>query len=211
MALQEFAFDAAGTRRIQVSRQVDQNGDGGFLTILLDGSMIGNVSEQEACRTGRELLGADGSVLKVQVVKDQVQVLKNGLPLLPVSAATTQSLKPSIPSKLLNQFRSACGVIFFIGGLNVILGLVLAQSPTALPVPAPAVFIEGSIYLLLGFFVARRSTVALGIAVTLYALDGIASLSQGNMSGILLRVFILTVMIRGFSAIQAIRNAERVA
>ena len=90
MPTQEYAADAAGKSRVQVYREYE----GGDLTILLDRVMIGSVLTEENGERNQEFPLKDGSVLKVQVLEDQVQVLKDGEVLPPVPPAEPEKIKP---------------------------------------------------------------------------------------------------------------------
>lgn len=209
MPIQEFALDATGTRRVLISREAGPLGD--QLHVLLDRSMLGTISGQEAESAGREFALPDGSFLKVQLAYSQVQVLWNGQPLPSISAATRSKSQLALPRKTLGRFWVSCGVVFLIGAVNVLLGIILASTPgqpSAQQILPLTLLIAGGLYLLLGFFVARKSSVALGIAVTLYALDGLIALFQGSLGGIPLHIILLIFMARGFSAIREIRDAK---
>ena len=176
------------------------------VTIRLDGNVIGTVPTKQELKTGREFPLGDGTVLHVQLVRGflntHVRVLRNGQPL------------PGSPSDPFQILKTTYGVIFFIGGLNVVVGIVLALlQGSGLQTTGIATIIGGLIFVLLGFFVRLRSSIALGIAVTLQVLNMLAwlitvvSSGGGGLSGsIALQIVFLIIMIRGFSAIREIRN-----
>lgn len=212
MAVQEFALDATSISRVQVSREIGPDGE--QIHVLLDRSMLGTLSGEEAQLTGRVFPLPDGSTLKVQLVYSQVQVLRNGQALLPTSINPAATQKLDLPPKTMGRFRAACGGVFFIGGVNVLLGIVFAFSQSqalAQQVPPVGLIIVGGIFLLLGFFVARKSSVALGIAIAIYSLDGLLSLLQGNFTSIVFHIVLIVWMARGFAAIRALRDAEALA
>ena len=93
MPVQEFALNAAGTKRVQFF----QDDEGRNLTILLDRAILGSISSKEELITGREFLLADGSILRVLLMNDQVRMTKDGqaLPPLSASAARQADLKLS--------------------------------------------------------------------------------------------------------------------
>jgi hypothetical protein len=90
MPTQEYAADAAGKSRVQVYREYE----GGDLTVLLDRVIVGSVLTEENGERKQEFPLDDGSVLKVQVLEDQVQVLKDGEVLAPVPPAAPEQIKP---------------------------------------------------------------------------------------------------------------------
>lgn len=74
---------------------------------------------------------------------------------------------------------------------------------------------QGLIYLILAFFVHRRSLVAAGLAVALVALDMIALLflptgtaGISSVGGLILRAILLVYLIRGVGALRALRSSS---
>lgn len=207
MALQEFALDATGSNRVQISREGSPDGEQFY--VLLNRSMLGTITAEEARLTGREFRLPDGSTLRVQSIENQIQVLRNGQALLPATAAPQQTLV--LPPKTLRRFRGACGAVFLVGFVNLLLGIVVMfpqNQALAQQEPPLALVIAGGIFLLLGFFAARKSSLALGIAVTIYSLDGVLSLFLGNLTAVVFHIILLIWMTRGFAAIRAIHEAE---
>jgi hypothetical protein len=81
-----------------------------------------------------------------------------------------------------------------------------------------ATVVEGLVFATLGFIVARwRSAIALGLAVVLFAADGIAAVvladpgSHPSPGPLVVRLFLLVPMVRGFGAIRDIKRAASVA
>lgn len=93
MPTQEYAVDTAGKSRVQVYRDYE----GGDLTVLLDRVIVGSVLTEENGERNREIPLKDGSVLKVQVLEDQIQVLKNGEVLPPVPPPEPEKIKARRP------------------------------------------------------------------------------------------------------------------
>lgn len=120
----------------------------------------------------------------------------------------------TLPSGVKNRLRLAYGTIFFVGAGNIVLGwlLFVSQGPTTSPLDSGlSLIVIGAILLLLGFFVARKSAVALGIAVAFYAVAALGLLFQGNVSGTIMHLVLLSFLIRGFRALHEIRETEKVA
>ncbi len=177
-------------------------------TVHLDGNNIGLIANRKELKAGREFALIDGSILKVQLVKKllsaELRVLRDGQP-LPGSA--------SDPGQ---RLRVAYGIVFFIGGVTIGLGLITELLQVGFLQQVGFGFdsiIYGGFFLLLGFFVKRRSMLALGIAVGLFVLDGILSVvlfaQQGGtppVGVIVARIILLIPMIRGFGAIRALKR-----
>ncbi len=110
----------------------------------------------------------------------------------------------------------AAGVLFFVGGFNILLGFLGAVGISFVKQMGigGGNIIAGMIYLVLAFFVKQQSIVALGIAVALFAIDGIATTvlmakSSGTPSvgGLIFRVLLLWPMIQGFRAIRELKES----
>jgi hypothetical protein len=71
-----------------------------------------------------------------------------------------------------------------------------------------SIIIVGGIYLLLAFFVQRRSKTALAIALVVYGLETILSLMDGVTSGVIIRIFFFVFMWQGFGAIKELHAAS---
>lgn len=212
MALQEFALDATGSSRVQISREA--NAEGEYFHVLLNRSMLGTITDEEARLTGREFALPDGSTLRVQSIENQIQVLRNGQALLPMSTVPQTRQKLAVPPKTLGRFRVACGTVFLISLVNLLLGVIVlfSQNQALAQQESPLILlIAGGIFLLLGFFAARKSSLALGIAVTIYSIDGVLSLFLGNIPAVFFHILLIFWMARGFAAIRAIQEEEAAA
>jgi hypothetical protein len=211
MPILEFALDATGTNRVQTFWEAGK----GNLTILINGGKIGSISQEELVG-GRTFALADGSILKVQVVNNQVQVLRNGWPLLSLQAKPS----PSLPSSLLIRIGIAAGAVLLIGVISILLGLlymlgsVLVQSQTAsstLQLLSIFHLFLGGIFLLLGILVIFRLRLALSIAVTLAVATMLLTLFGATLldfAAALVDILLLFPMIQGFSAIRRADEAR---
>jgi hypothetical protein len=199
---QRYALEPGGPKRVEVSW-------GAFFrncTIRVDGNVIGVVPGQQELKAGSDFRLMDGSTLRVQLVRgllsQEVRVLRDGFPL------------PGSASDPAQRLKTAYGILFFLGALNVLLGLVaeVAQVDFLLAIGVGVgSIVEGAIFLILGYFVRQRSLVALVLAVallgldTLFALVEMASGSGALVGGLLVRVIFLVYVIRGFDALRSLR------
>lgn len=205
MPKQSFALEPGGEKRLEVSWK----GIWKDVTVTFDGAPVGVIPDQKALSAGQEFRLPDGSMVKVQLVRKftaaELQVLRNGQP-LPGSASDPGT-----------RLKNAYIMVYFIAGLNLALGLasllfnVEFLQELGLGVGS---IIFGLVFLALGYFVQRRSSVALILAIVIFALDGILGLilavSQGynpGISGILVRIIFLIPMIQGVAAIKALKPA----
>jgi hypothetical protein len=193
MPTQNFAVEPNGPKRIEVTWRGIWND----FTVKLDGKDVG-VWTKDELKAGKELPMHDGSTFKAHLRRigmgQELALLRNGQP-LPGSAADPVQL-----------VKTAAGIIYFLAGANALFGVlgvtgVLTNFGLGLPE-----IILGAILGLLGFFAMQRSRVALGIAMALYALDGLAGVyfgieaNQMPAVGVVIHILFLTAMWRGFKA-----------
>lgn len=201
----KYALESGGPRRLEISW-------GAFwrdFTIKLDGNPIGTISGQKELKAGREFTLPDDSILRIQLVQSStsavpdLEVLRNGEPL------------PGSASDPAQKLKLAYGMVFFVAGLNILLGLVAAllqiEFLQSLGVGVGSALF-GVILLALGFFVKRRSAAALIAAIVLLALDGllgiVLAVGQGYTptAGLVARVLFIIPMIQGVGAIRALKQ-----
>jgi hypothetical protein len=115
--------------------------------------------------------------------------------------------------KLQGRVRNAYVALYIIGGLTLLLGLVaeLGRVQVLLQLFGSGWFIaaEGLVLLILGYLTRRGSLIALGVAIAIYALDAIASLGLGTISGLGLRLVVLFFLVRGFMALRELKRRGR--
>jgi len=201
MAKQSYSFDPGGPKRLEMSWK------GAFkeTTLVVDGVPVGVIPDQKALRAGQEFKLVDGSLLKVQLVSNlagsEVQVTRNGMP-LPGSASNPET-----------RIKTAAGIIFFIAGLNLLLGLlalVIRSDFFASLGIGWYNLVFGLFFLAMGFLVNRKSKVALIAATVVFALDAligiVGSIAAGYtppIFGLILRVILIIPMVQGIGAISA--------
>lgn len=198
MPKQTYAFKPGGRKRLEVSWK----GMWKDFTVKLDNQVVGEFSDQSELEAGQWLSLPDGSSLRIQLVqkssRTELQVLRNGLPL------AVSSFDPE------SRLRSACSMIFFIAGLNLVLGIATMlfriEFLQALGIGFFSV-IFGLVFLLLGFWAQSGSQLALILAIAIFALDGILGFvlvamvgGTPNISGLIARIFFIIPMVRGLSA-----------
>lgn len=198
------AIDRGGPKRLEVSWKMGWK----QFRVSMDGAEVGSAAGKSELREGREFLLPDGSRLHARLVK-QLELLRNGRA-VPGSATD--------PVAILNL---SCGIIFFIGGASLLVGLlaeIIRDRDFSAVFGWPDALV-GAAFVVLGLFVKRRSTVALGIAVTMLAgilllrvVGSLAVFSQGGVpmgiSGIFVGVMFLILICRGFGAIRQLEADE---
>lgn len=204
MAKQAYALEKGGLRRLEVSWK-------GFwkdVTVRLDGNVIGTVGGQRELLAGREFTLADGARLKVQLVRRltgaELEVTRGGEP-LPGSASDPET-----------RVLTAAWVLYIVGGLNILLGVLGLLLRSALLEALGAGWFSlafGVLFLGLGFLAKRRSIAALVMGIVFLAADGIlgvmAALSADTnpgVGGLLVRALLLIPLVQGIGAIRTLRR-----
>jgi hypothetical protein len=197
-----YSLEQGGAERLKVSWKPFWNN----MTIELDGEIIGTVATQKELKKGQSFQLPDGSTLDVKLartwVSSELQLLRNGQPL------------PGSGSDPLTRLKQSYGLIYFIGVFNLVLGLIgfLFQVDILLEMGfGVAVMVMGIIYLVLGFFVQKRSKIALIITLLIYGTDSLLLLLNGFSPGIIVRILFIAWMWQGFGAIKTLKgNTENV-
>ncbi len=181
------------------------------MRVRLDDRELGTIPDGKALKAGRDFPLGDGTTLHVRLEQGfgnaGLRVERDGVPLPGTSGDPAERLK------------LAYGLVYFVAGLNAALGLVaeLASIDVLLSIGIGwGTIVTGAIYALLGWFVhKRRSKVALGLAIVLFALDGLLTLAFSvdaggtpPVGGLVVRVFFIVQMARGFGAIQELKASK---
>lgn len=154
--------------------------------VRLKGNLIGVIPNKRELRTGRIFPLPDGTSLKVQFFTSGLQVLRNNKPL------------PGSPFDPAYRLANAFGVIYFIAGLNIVLGFLALffqvefLQTLGFGIISAAI---GFIFLVLGFFTQRRSRIALIAALIIYGLD--CALALFSLAPFLLTV--VSAVVTGFN------------
>jgi hypothetical protein len=211
MPTRKFALEQGGAKRVEISWRWFWKD----VEVRLDGYVLGTIADKKELQEGRQFTLPDGSALGVQLVRKfrsvQLQVTRNGYPL------------PGSDSEPNKRLGVAYGTIFFIAGLNIVLGLIatLAENTfltTDLGLDRTTVAF-GVVFLILGLLVRRRSAVALAFAIALFIASTIWSFYVMSWlmpsrtppagPGIIVRILFLASMTQGFSAIRELNENEQ--
>jgi hypothetical protein len=204
MIKQSFALEEGGDHRLEITwEKLYKNG-----VVSIDGQEIGVLSDQKTLYRGLEYDLPDGSMLSFRLVKQltsiEFHVLRDGKP-LPGSTSDPQS-------RLANAYTTT----YFIAGWNLLLGLIsilfniqfLQQSGIGF-----SSILFGLLFLVLGYFVQHKSSLALMVAVVVFVLNGFTNIihttAQGNglsSAGTVIMIVLLVPMFQGFGAIKAMKR-----
>ena len=178
------------------------------ITIKLDGLEIGKIADKKELAEGRDFTLDKNATLRVQLVKkgisgESLEVLINGQPI------------PGSSSDPNRRLAVAYGLVFFVAGMNVLLGLIAELVPVGILLNMGIGIysvIFGLLTGIMGFLVWKRhSSVALGVAVSLLIIDGILGLIAGSLTGVAARIFLLIPMFGGFSAIKELKEQSKMS
>jgi len=205
MPKQSYALEPNGPKRLEISwKWMWKN-----IEVALDGQLLGTIPDRKALRQGQTFQLPDGSPLHVQFVQglatSGLNVTRNGRPLPGAVGDPGQRLK------------LAYGVLFFIGGLNLLLGLlaILLESDFLRELGLGWFSIGfGLAFLVLGYLALRGSAAALIVGVVLLSLDAIAGvvlvIAAGGspaIGGIVMRIFFIIAVAQGIGAAKEMKAA----
>lgn len=163
MPTQKLALIRGGPKRLEISRALFSWRN---IVVRLDGQEVGAIRTRKELIAGQHFPLPDGSVLTLRLTRSflnsELQVFRDGWP-VPGSS--------SDPAKLLSNAYQA---IFFIAGVNIVVGLLalLFNVQILAGLGANAItFLFGLVFLALGFAVKSESKTALWIAIGIFALD----------------------------------------
>lgn len=209
MPERKFALEKGGAERV-VCRWEGLRFNG--FRVLFDGQEIGGFDGRDGLLKGGTFRAPDGSEVFVQLTEGYdavgLKILRNGVPMPGSDADPAQAA------------RSASGIVYFLGGLNLVLGVLAVAGVEILQRIGLglATIVLGAIYLLLAFFTGRRSRFALGLAMVIYGLDGAAGLILAAMEstggsppigGLFVRIAILMSMGRAYAALSVALPKEQ--
>ncbi len=177
-------------------------------TIHFDGAPVDTIEGGgKGLRAGKTITLPDGSELDVRLknslVASELAVVRNGRPL------------PGSATHPLQKIRQAYTIIFIIGVLNLVLGLVGLVSTAEWVLLLSGGWITavfGLFLLILGWLVkAKHSLPALITAIFLYAADSLLGIwvvvaggEAPGIAGLIVRVLFIIGMAQGIKAIQEI-------
>lgn len=222
MPQQEFALGIPEASHVRICWNFNQEmeTDWDNIVVLLDQTVLGRIANRQELVAGRKFSLPDLSVLNVQLFGGELEVDRDGEPLPLLGGNVVRRSRPvfspsSIPStKMLLQWRLAYCAIFFIGGVNILMGFLLTQIQNQSDLypssntPLVLGLLLGGVFLLLGIFVVRKSRAALDIAITLYAIDALIALVQLNRPGVAFHAILLAFMVTGERALRRIREMD---
>ena len=220
MATRKFELVKDGKKRLEIVQPMFS----GKRIIKIDGKQVGEIPNQKALKDGWELKGKGGANLTITsypsfLNSSALDVRFNGKP-VPKSDSN-----PNI------RLSNASQVAYIVGAFNLLLGIFATLLPGNIlgmnytRYSGYTGIVTGIGYLVVGFFVQRRSKIALGFGMIAFILDTLliiisvpylfsagagtaASSGVGGMvGGLFVRFVFLAYMYKGFSAINEL-NAD---
>ena len=200
MPSKQFTIDSSGIKRLEISYK----GYYKNFTVAVDGKPLGTILNDKELEKGKSFSLPDKSVLDFKLIKQELVILKNGKPLPGTAADPVEILK-------VTSF-----FIMFLGGINVCAGLLeILFTFSFLTEAGIGIFsiAVGVIVTALGYFVKRKSIIALTIAIAILCADilftfifGISVNSRPDIAVIGAKVILLLPCLRGFKAIKALKH-----
>lgn len=175
--------------------------------VNLDGVELGRINSKKELMQGREFSLGNNNVLKVQLVSKftavELQVTLNGVA-VPGSMSDPQ-----------RRLANAYGMLFFLAGLNIVLGLLAELLKVDLLLNLGVgiySILFGAILGLMGLLAwKKQSRIALGIAIAVLIIDGLLGLVSGSTAGFVMRVFLMIPIFGGFGAIKELKTQNKPA
>lgn len=178
-------------------------------TVRVDAQELGRLQGRKELEGGGAWTLPDGAELRVlldtSVGGGGLQVTRDGVP-LPGSVGDPKT-----------AMTNAASLLYFIAGLNVVLGLVAELAGVELLLGLGlgwATVAFGVVLGGLGFATSRGSIVALWIGIVLFAVDGLLGLyfvvdagGQPGVGGIVFRVFLVIALVKSAITGKAARTA----
>lgn len=214
MPKKTFAIQDGGPERLEIEWKGHWRDVWKDMTIRFDGVPVGSIADGKQLGEADNVFQlSDGSRVKVGLAKGVMglggglEVTRNGAP-VPGSGTDPRQL-----------LKSAVGAISLIAGISLVVGLiglfVESELLERLGGGWPAI-VSGGIFAALGWSVWKtHSRTALGIAIALYLGDtvvwfgsSVVTSGQPGVGGIIFRVAMLMIMVRGFTAIREITDAS---
>ena len=197
----KFAFEEGGEKRLEVSWQR------GWKKVImkLDGAELAVIEGGADLQRGKTIALPDGSSLDVHLTRKGLELVRDGEPLPGSVSSPEQAVKPAVVA------------VFWIGCGNLLLGILGVLNVFDFDLAFSGLsIIYGFVFLLLGYFVRRRSAPALGIAILLTigtlvlgVTSAIMIAGEGGIpvflfAGLPITLMFLMWMILGFKAIKRI-------
>lgn len=204
MGSKKLALEAGGPERLELKWGMFWKN----FQVILDGRQVGEANGSAQLKQGVECQLADGSTLHIQLVTQpfdaELRVLRDGVP-LPGSASDPE-----------HRIRNAAYLLYFLAGLNTLLGVVVMavgnELLESLDMGIGSVLF-GAIVAVLGFFTYRRTRVAPILAMVLYVADSLYTFGTAVGEGgrfpvfaIIIRIYILLAL---YKAVQAAGELAR--
>lgn len=197
----KFALEEGGEKRLEVSW------DRGWKKVImtLDEAELAVIEGRADLKRGKTLALPDGSSLDVRLTRKGLELVRGGETLPGSASSPEQAVKPAVIA------------VFWIGCGNLLLGILGALNVLDFDLFFSGVSIViGFAFLLLGYYVRRRSAPALGIAILLTTgslvwniissiiIAGAGGIPVFLFAGLPITVMFLVWMILGFKAIRRI-------
>jgi len=184
-------------------------GDWENISVFKNKVKICDIEGKNELMNGKSILDDDRSIL--------IQ-LKGNKPLDLYASINNIKLKPA-PKDPYTKISVAIGVVFFIAGINILLGIIniLTNIEILQNLGDPFVlFIYGIIFMILGVIIKiKNSMIALLLAITLFIIDAVLSIIFNIQNGappfsgtIFMKAFLAVYMINGINGFKQLKGSK---
>lgn len=190
-------IEPEGPKRLEITWEGLYN----HMTVSFDDEHLADVPKDEAER-GTSVRLPDGSTLSIELrgvgafgTRKELHLARDGKP-LPGTAGDPETAA-----------KTAGYLLYFLAGMNALCGAVSLSGSIEMLGPDMAIgtLVMAGLFGVLGLFTMRGSRIALGIAMAVYLLDGVATLVLTSSAGgspplgmLWIRVMFLMAMGRSF-------------
>jgi hypothetical protein len=180
------------------------------MEVRLDGQLIGKFQGQSDLKNGKTYRLAGGSILNIALVpgiyRNELRVTLNGKT-VPGSGGD-----PGL------RARAAIGVLYFIGGLDLLIGLFSilfdAEMLRNLGI-GPYHIVVGLIFVVLAFLAQRQTPYVVWVAAAIFVVDSVigvvTTLNRGlplSTGGLIFRAILLATLVQAIPVMDGLKKAE---
>lgn len=200
MPKQSYAFVRGEEKCLQISWSVGWKN----FQIHLDDQLIGKIATKKEMESGKSFLLTDNSTLDVKLhtsaFSNGIEVYRNG------------QIVPGSYGDPIQNIDNISYMIYFFSAMNIILGsfAIILQIDFLLELGMGIVSIGlGFLLALLGFFVSRKSGIALTLFIIFYVINVMLTLVSGTTSGIFISIIIIYFASTGYKSIKEIKQGPK--
>jgi hypothetical protein len=204
-----FSIEEGKEKRLEISWKLNWKLSWQDIIISFDEQMIGIIPDQISLLNGKNIILPDGSELKVQQLHSLsygLRVSRNGQPL------------PESDDNPKNIYKNSYQIIYFFAIINLFIGSLSALDKVEIIKQREGDFIFiiiGLVFLILGYFVQRRSLMALKLSILIMLIGSFLEFCFATMglftyfSYIVMQILFIVPLFQGIDAIKRINEDSK--